>query len=146
MSRLGLGLFDNAVKDANTWLNELMEILGWEDKERAYRLLRAVLQTVRDNLVPNEAADLGDQLPTLVRGIYYESYVPGRTPAKLRKRDAFIEAVARRFAPDRMETPEREIGAVLALLARHVSKGEIEDVARSFTEDVRALFPAYAPV
>lgn len=141
MSKLGLKLFDNAVKDANTWLNELMELLGWEDKQKTYRLMRAVLQTVRDNLSPNEAADLADQLPVLIRGIYYEAYVPGRTPARLRKRKDFIHAVAERYKPDHLEDPEREIGAVLCLLTRHVSEGEMEDVRQAFTEDVRALFP-----
>lgn len=59
MSALGLRIIDEAVQAMNTWLNELDGRVGWADKNRAYRLLRAVLHEVRDHLSPDEAAQLG---------------------------------------------------------------------------------------
>ncbi|RMH44555.1 MAG: DUF2267 domain-containing protein [Alphaproteobacteria bacterium] len=140
MSALGLKIIDEAVQTANIWVNEVNERTGWEDKERAYRLLRAVLHAVRDNLTPDEAADLGDQLPTLIRGIYYEAWNPSKTPKRIRKKDAFIEEVQKAFRTDPLGDPEIAIGAVLDVLDAHVSPGEMADVRGAFTKDVRELF------
>ena len=37
--------------------------LGWENKHRSYRLLRTVLQAMRDWLTVDDAAGFGAQLP-----------------------------------------------------------------------------------
>jgi Uncharacterized conserved protein (DUF2267) len=70
MSSTGLEVFDKTVQTTNAWLNEIIEIIG-PDRHRAYRVLAAVLHSLRDRLTVNEAAQLGAQLPILLRGIYY---------------------------------------------------------------------------
>ena len=42
--------FDETVQLSNQWLNELMRAVDWDDKHRAYRLLRATLHALRDRL------------------------------------------------------------------------------------------------
>jgi len=42
------------------------------DERRAYNALRAVLHALRDRLTTEEIAQFGAQLPTFVRGVYYE--------------------------------------------------------------------------
>jgi uncharacterized protein (DUF2267 family) len=69
MSATGLAVFDETVQKTNTWLKEIALDLG-ADRRRAYQVLRAVLHCLRDRLTVGEAAQLGDQLPMLVRGIY----------------------------------------------------------------------------
>lgn len=140
MSALGLRIIDEAVQDANEWLNELDGRVGWADKNRAYRLLRAVLHEVRDHLNPDEAAQLGAQLPTLIRGIYYEGWNPSKTPVKERSRAGFVERVQSRFRPDPMGDAEIAIRAVFWLLDRHVSEGQMSDVRGTFKAEIRELF------
>jgi uncharacterized protein (DUF2267 family) len=41
----------------------------WDGTSRSFRLLRTVLQALRDWLPVNEAVDLGAQLPMLLRGV-----------------------------------------------------------------------------
>jgi len=43
MSATGLSTFDETVQLSNEWLNEFMGAADWDDKYRAYRLLRATL-------------------------------------------------------------------------------------------------------
>jgi uncharacterized protein (DUF2267 family) len=69
MSFTGLPIFDETVQLSNVWLNELMDELDWDDKKRAYRVLRATLHALRDRLTPHEAAHLGAQLPMLIRSL-----------------------------------------------------------------------------
>ena len=79
-------LIDRSVEKTNVWLKELAAELGTDDRKFAYRVLRAYLHAVRDRLMVDEAAQLAAQLPELVRGIYYEGWVPSRTPMSLPQR------------------------------------------------------------
>ena len=58
MSALGLPIFDKAIQDANIWVNEVMDELDWDDKQRAYNLLRSTLHVLRDRLAPDEALNI----------------------------------------------------------------------------------------
>ncbi|WP_159849193.1 DUF2267 domain-containing protein [Nocardia sp. CY41] len=49
------------------------------------RALRAWLHTVRDRIGINEAAHLSAQLPELLRGIFYEGWVPADVPVTARR-------------------------------------------------------------
>jgi uncharacterized protein (DUF2267 family) len=68
MSSTGLPVFDETIQKTNTWLKDISQKLG-SDRHRAYQALRAVLHCLRDRLTMDEAAQLGDQLPMLVRDI-----------------------------------------------------------------------------
>ncbi|MCU9849694.1 DUF2267 domain-containing protein [Defluviimonas sp. WL0024] len=140
MSALGLKMIDEAVQSANIWVNEVDSRTGWDNKQRSYRLLRAVLHAVRDHLTVDEATDLGAQLPTLIRGIYYEGWNSARNPARMRHAEDFVAAVQRGFAPDPLGDADRAVRAVFDLLDSHIAPGEMKDVRGAFTKEVRSLF------
>jgi uncharacterized protein (DUF2267 family) len=133
--------FDESVQLAHVWINALHEKTGWADKHRSWRLLRATLQAVRDHLPVNEAADLGSQLPMLIRGAYYEGWRPAATPSKDRSREGFVAEVQTAFRPDPMGDAEEAIGAVFALLEERVSAGEMQDVRGCLPAHIRELMP-----
>lgn len=141
MSATGLAAIDHAVQLTNEWLRELMEMLGWHDKQRAYRLLRATLQGLRDWLAVDEASNLGAQLPMLVRGIYYEGWHPAGTPTHPRKKEDFLVRIDEAFKTDPIDDVEEAVSAVFALLDRHVTWGEVDDIRQSLPKDIRELWP-----
>lgn len=141
MSASGLEGIDQAVQQAHIWINEVEKRLGWDGKPRAFRLLRAVLHALRDHLQVNEAADLGAQLPTLIRGVYYEQWQPAKTPVKERDRQRFLERVDRSFQPDPIDDTARAVAAVFGLLSEKVSAGEIDDVRNALPKSIRELWP-----
>jgi uncharacterized protein (DUF2267 family) len=141
MSTSGLEGLDHTVQLTHIWINDLDRRLGWSNKPRAYRLLRAVLHALRDWLPLNEMADLAAQLPSLLRGAYYEQWRPAVTPVKKRSKADFIARVEESFKPDQLAQPAQSVMAVLELLSDKISAGEIKDVRAALPEDLRNLWP-----
>ena len=140
MSAVGLESFEHSVQLTHIWINELDERLGWDNKARSYRLLRVVLHAVRDWLQISEAADLGAQMPMLLRGAYYDQWRPARNPAKPRGKAEFVGRIEEAFRQEPLDDPDQAVAAVFALLSAKISPGEIEDVRRSLPSDIRALW------
>jgi uncharacterized protein (DUF2267 family) len=141
MSAHGLEGLDHTVQITHVWINDLDRRLEWNDKARSYRLLKAVLHALRDSLSVNEAADLGAQLPGLLRGAYYEQWQPAKTPAKDRSIEQFIARVTGNFRRDPLADPAQAIMAVFQLLTKKITEGEIEDVRRCLPEGIRNIWP-----
>ncbi len=141
MSAQGLEGIDRTVQQTHIWINELADALNW-DSPRSYRLLRAVFHTLRDFLPVNESANLAAQLPTLIRGIYYEQWRPNLLAAKDRNYRYFITRINDQFLPDTLEDPQSAIGAVLQLLSSKVTAGEIHDVQQNLPPEIRSLWPS----
>ena len=90
MSATGLDVFDTTLQKTHLGLNDLMEVLVCPDRHRAYRALRATLHALRDRLTVDEVAQLGAQLPMLIRGFYYEGWDPSGKPLRERHRAQFL--------------------------------------------------------
>ena len=140
MTTSAITAFDSTVHTTNLWLNEIMDRLVTDDHQRAYHALRAVLHALRDRLPVNHAAALGAQLPMLVRGIYYEGWNPHRTPVKERKKADFLYHIRAAFPNDPDLDAEEVTRAVLYVLAKHVSKGEVESVKLTLPHEIRELW------
>lgn len=136
-------LIKASTQDAHIWINEVAEELGKMPPRSAYHALRGVLFALRDRILPEEAAHLGDQLPTLIRGIYYESYRHGGKPEKIRHLDAFLEKIAHETrqtdpAPD----PEAALKAVSAVLVKHIDAGQYEQVKHALPLEIQEKLAA----
>jgi len=140
MTQTSLAAFDSTLQTTNIWLNDVGEQLGWQDHHRAYQALRAVLHALRDRLPVDEAAALAAQLPMLVRGFYYEGWHPHGKPVKERHKEEFLAHVAAAFRDDPYVDPERITGAVLKVLSKHVSAGEIKAVKHGLPTELRSLW------
>lgn len=133
----------HTVQQTQEWLKELRDNGGLADTSEALAVLRAVLQQLRDRLTMEEAVDLGAQLPTLVRGIYYEGWQPHNVRHKVHSRQKFVDDVAAKLLP-RTIPAERAIRDVFAILAHHCDPGEISDVIAQLPGELKALWPEAA--
>lgn len=140
MKTTGITALDHAPQVVAEWLNLLQTDLGWSDRRRAYQLLRQTLHAVRDFLTVDEAADLSAQLPLLIRGIYFEGWVPVKTPARDRTVDDFLDRVMQGFADDPLIEPDVAVASVFSVLRRQISKGEYDQVAWAMRKPLRDLW------
>jgi hypothetical protein len=74
--------FPEAAQEAGVWVRELADLLGCEQRA-AYSVLRATLHAVRDSLSVDDNAKIGNSLPVIVRGIYYEGWNPMKIATQL---------------------------------------------------------------
>jgi uncharacterized protein (DUF2267 family) len=131
---------DHMVQTAADWIDQVSDYLGC-DSEHGYLALRAGLHALRDRMPAGEAIQLGAQLPTLIRGIYYEGWSPKHVPIKVRNREEFYDLVRRPFhAMDLSVDPERIAIAVFELLSTRVSQGEVDDVISTLPASIKDLF------
>jgi uncharacterized protein (DUF2267 family) len=144
MSMTGLDVFDRTIHKTNTWLKDLMEIMGWDSRHGAYSALRATLHALRDRMPAVEVAQLGAQLPMLVRGFYYEGWSPTGKPIKERHEEHFLAWIAQELRSNDFADPidaERIARGVFQVLSMRVSGGEIEDVKHLLPKELRHLWP-----
>lgn len=130
--------FETTTQKTLEWLRELEEEMELENRRRSYEILRAYFHALRDRLTVEEVAQLGAQLPMLLRGVYYEGWRPSHKPEKMNARE-FLDHVAEEGLLVGMDETERAVRAATKVLWSHVSVGEVDDVIGSLPRDIRSL-------
>ena len=138
MSVASADAVERSVYTTNEWLNGIRDELGQDDREEAWRILKADLQVLRDQLTIDEAAQLAAQLPLVVRGAFYEGFDPGRQQ-KVGHREEFIALFAERANLSDSTDVERALGAATSALSSHVKPGELDDLIARLPSDLRSV-------
>jgi uncharacterized protein (DUF2267 family) len=110
------------------------------EQSRAVHALRAGLHAIRDRLPAAEVVDLAAQLPTLLRGIFYEGWRLGNDPTRIRDRAAMLARVKKELGTDLRLAPYDVLRSVVRLLVKHVSPGEIRDVVATLPRPIATLW------
>jgi len=74
--------FAHTVAETEAWLQDVQRAAGFDHERQAYAALRAVLHAVRDRLTVADTARFAAQLPTVLRGLYFEGWHPDGAPAR----------------------------------------------------------------
>lgn len=133
----------HSVQQFQKWLKGLQEDAGLADVDEAYSVFRVVIHQLRDRLTVREAIQLSAQLPLIVRGVYFEGWNPDSTPARIRTRQAFIDAITVALLPRTLD-PDPLVRTVFAILAHHLDPGEISDVIDQLPDDLKEFWPLAA--
>lgn len=135
-------LIESTIATSRVWLHELRDALELPDEEagRALHALRAGLHAIRDRLPAAEAIHLGAQLPTLVRGIYYDGFRLSHDASKIHNRAEMVERVHAELEPDKRLFAPAVLQGVIDLLERHVSSGEIEKLIATLPKSIAELW------
>jgi uncharacterized protein (DUF2267 family) len=142
MVATGYRSIDTTVDKTNRVLREIEEAYGWpkERRNQSYAALRAVLHALRDRLTVDECAHVAAQLPTLIRGIYFEGWDPSRVPVKMHDEE-FLRRVRREFSYDVQGGIQPLIQTVLRALRGHVTEGEWDDIKTSMPKELATVLP-----
>lgn len=129
--------FEASLDKTNLLLKDIEQAYGWpkERRNQSYAALRTVLHLLRDRLPVEESAHFAAQLPTIVRGVYFDGWDPAIVPVKL-NRDDFLFEVRRGFPYEVDGGAEGVVRTVLGALRRHVPQGEWDDVKSNVPKDL----------
>jgi uncharacterized protein (DUF2267 family) len=139
MSIGGVDAIERSVHKTNEWVKGMGEALGTDDRDSAWRLLRASLQVLRDQLTIDEAAQLSAQLPMVLRGAFWDGFDPGDRGAKVRRREDFLARLATFARLDDVDEAARAAEAFSSVLKDHITEGEFDDVLAQLPSDVRKV-------
>jgi len=131
---------DKTLQKTNEWIAGVTEALHEDDKKAAYTALRSVLHALRDRLPLLSVTGLAAQLPTLVRGIYYDGWQPERTPIHARTVEEFLTLVERDLPPGGRLDPEVAARAVFWVMEQHLDPNETEKIIRLLPRTIQELW------
>jgi uncharacterized protein (DUF2267 family) len=139
MTTIGVRTLDTSLETTKEWLKEVQDQMMLEDEQQAFRIVRAVLQTLRDRLTVAEAAHFAGQLPMLLQGVYYHGWTPTHKPVRIRSREEFLDQIAEDLMQE--HDPAEACRAVFSMIERKMPGGEIEDVKSILPAPIRDLWP-----
>ncbi|OBB63057.1 MULTISPECIES: DUF2267 domain-containing protein [unclassified Mycobacterium] len=128
---------DHAIDAAHTWINDVAKEFDTEDREFAYRVLRAWLHTLRDRLTVEASAHFAAQLPDLIRGIFYQAWNPNAVPDKY---DA--KAYAVRFSREAniaLDDVGTAAAATTAAVLHHLPVAQIDKALGQLPMEIRKI-------
>ncbi|MEH0936207.1 DUF2267 domain-containing protein [Micromonospora psammae] len=134
--------FESSLDKTNLILKDIEQAYGWpkEQRNQSYAALRTVLHLLRDRMPVQESVEFSQQLPVLLRGIYFDGWQPQDVPIKLNRND-FLYEVRQGFPYDVEGGPERVTQVVLDTLRAHVTQGEWADVKSNMPGDMQRMIP-----
>lgn len=132
---------DRNIEMANVWLGEISDEMDHISREDAWACMNAVLRTVRDRVPMDEAVHFAAQLPTLIRGSYYEDWRPHESPHKWRHREEYLAAVKDKLPGRENYDAEKTIRAVLNVVGHHMNPEELKKIKAIHPREVWDLWP-----
>jgi uncharacterized protein (DUF2267 family) len=140
-TQVHLDLFDTTVQETYSWIRDVLHETGWEDRHYGLQALRGVLQAVRDEITEDQSGHLAAQLPTLLRGLYFEGWDPSRAPAGDRDAQRFIDRIRPHFAGYGQAIDFGWLTrAVLRVMKKRVP-GSYEKIKITMPKELRELWP-----
>lgn len=141
-TRTNVSALDHAMHTAHTWVHDVANEFDTEDREFAYRVLRAWLHTLRDRLTVEASAHFAAQLPDLLRGVFYAGWNPNAVPEKY---DA--QAYAARFAREAnisLDDVGKAAAATTAAVLHHLPQAQMDKALDQLPMEIRTLLQPQA--
>jgi uncharacterized protein (DUF2267 family) len=141
-------IFQKTLDKTTHWLKDIKNECNLTDIHQAYTLLRAVLFTIRDRAPMSDMVHFSAQLPMLVRGFFFEGWVPYDTPDKeIKTKQNFFDTVALHVGnrPGVLtEDIERKTMGVLKVLNKYVTSAEMKKLENIMPHNLKELFSGQA--
>jgi uncharacterized protein (DUF2267 family) len=132
--------FEGVLADASHWVDVVMSELRTGHRRSAYAALRATLHALRDSLDREHAVRLGEELPTLIRGLYYEGWAAGNGPPHILQSADFLDAMRHALrGHEELSDSVTSVQATFAALGKLLPQHELDDIVRCLPSEIHQL-------
>ena len=132
--------FGESVRASQVWIEDVMRETGL-DRRAAMQALRAVLHAIRDEVTVRQSGHLAAEMPTLVRGLYFEGWEPGRPPPTNHSPERFTERVRSELARSGLDVDGAAIvRSVFRVLERRMPVPAAK-IKQALPRELRAWWP-----
>ena len=136
--------FNQYAVEANTFMKEYGEKIMVEDKNKAGRILSAVLHGLREVISTEESLQLIAQLPMFLKAVYVNGW-SGHKKQKIRSLVEFIDLINRfdgatsiyDFGSD--DETITYVKTTFLVLRKYISFGELEDIRTELPKELKSL-------
>lgn len=144
--------FNKYAMKGNEFLNRLAKNLGDEnDRDRAARILRSVLHTLRNHLSIEESEQLLAQLPMAIKSVYVDGWKIHQSHQRVKSIEDFAGSVLVEEGliawNDFKSIDDVMLGirAVIETIASYVSYDEMEEAFNTLPKKLRDIFTSWMP-
>ena len=132
--------FDADLHHASAGLASVAKRIPPGEADAAKRVLRSVLHALRDFLGPTRATALAAQLPTVIRGVYFEGFRAGKRTPTVRTKSEFLSRIAKELGVESSIEAQTAADAVLHTLWNHIDPGEVASI-KAHLPGIATLWP-----
>jgi uncharacterized protein (DUF2267 family) len=140
--------FEEYASEGNRIIHEVAFELG-TDRNRAARIMRAVLHAIRDRIPPDDAIEFAQGLPMALKGVFVDRYDISKTPVRIRSREKFLDFIYNKGGlTSPVDFPDREslvnaLQAVFTVLERNMDYGQVHQIKNMMNIDIVDLIDGY---
>jgi uncharacterized protein (DUF2267 family) len=122
-------------------LNKMMDTGEFKSINDAFVILKSSLKALRDRIEIGEAVHLGGQLPTLLRGFYYEGWDYSRKPLNYKTKEDFLLCVSDHLFGHKDLDLSRQVPIALKVILDAIDQGEAVQVLHCLPKELKDLCP-----
>lgn len=126
-----------ATSKSQIWIREIQQQMDFINTDTSYRLLKAVLHALRDQMSLAEMAYFAGQLPLLLRGTFYEGWNPYMVNLSSFTKENFLQSVRKHLELIGKPQFELETGVLVALnvIKKHL-QGAVKEQYVSISDNI----------
>jgi uncharacterized protein (DUF2267 family) len=135
-------ILENNIHQTMDWIYAIEEACHWDEnnQKKAFLALKAVLHQLRDLLPIESAAQLGDLLPIVIRGIFFENWKPTTPQVPEPKREDILKNMTSALYPYHSVDVEQTVRGVLQVLKQKLPTNELEAIIRGLPKELREFY------
>ncbi|MBL0941476.1 MAG: DUF2267 domain-containing protein [Alphaproteobacteria bacterium] len=122
------------------WLQCISHNGGWKVQDKSLAALRATLQLLRNKLPKETSSYLGEQLPPMIREMYYNEHSSNYNLLLNLEGESFFESMEKYLKPRTDIAPEEAVHAVFKTLAHKISKEAISMIKTELPKSISCLW------
>jgi uncharacterized protein (DUF2267 family) len=134
--------FEKYAEEGNRFVNEVAFELGTRNRDKAARILRAVLHAVRDRLPAHDAVQFAQGLPMALKGIFIDQYDISDAPVVIRNKEDFIDFIVEKdkfAAAEDFPHPDDVVWglkAVFRVFEYHMDPGQVSHIKKLLHSEI----------